>query len=115
MDLRLFTDRYDLYRPTVSTTSSGTQRPAEPDTATSTDNPCLFFDGPGRAFGIGEAGLEQHFDARMRIPATQTLYAEHRGQHPDHVMVNGRMFVVGAVHDAAGRGKHKRVLLRERA
>ena len=113
-DARFFSDTYDLYRPTVATADSGVQTVTEPDTATTSDVACRFFDGPLPGFVADRAGIDQDYDASMVIPASQTLKPTVRGDQPDHVEVDGRNWIVLAVWDAAGRGLYKTALLKER-
>lgn len=113
-DDRTFAETYDLYRPTRAVSGSGRQVVYEPDDATASDQPCLFFDSPMQAFSQTRFGVEITPDAVMLIPYSATLYPIARGDAPDHVVVDSRRFVVRAVYDAAGRGLYKVALLEER-
>jgi len=112
-DDRRFSDTYDLYRPTTSVDSGGVETIADPGTATSTDNPCLYVPRPGR-MGASARGPDIDYDATMLVPGDADLCPEQRGQQPDVVLIDSRYYVVLAVWDAAGAGQYQRVPLRER-
>ena len=112
-DSRFFSNTYDLYRPTITTADTGAQTVTEPSSATSSSNPCHYVPKPG-VWRMGEAGPDLEYDARILIPADQTLRPEKRGQQPDHVLIDSRSFVVMICWDAANQGLYKHVLLKER-
>ena len=109
-DIRAFTDIYDLYRPTVSISTSGDQSIALPESATLTAQPCMFFPSPA-AFGQGGIGLEIDFDAVMLVPASNDIRPTDRDEQPDHVKIGGEEFVVKIAWNAAGQERFQRVLL----
>ncbi len=112
-DDRAFTDTYDLYRPTVETDSAYEQTVTRPDTATSTDNPCLFFPQGRPTFGVGAQGIDIEFDAVMLFPASDTLKPADRDDQPDYVKVNDTFYAVRSVWNAGNRGLYNVALLRE--
>jgi len=109
-DDRMFTGTYDLYRPTVSTSTSGDQSIALPETATATGERCLFFPSPA-AFSQGAIGLDIDFDAVMLVPSANSIRPSDRNEQPDHVKIGSEEYVVKIVWDASGQGQFKRVLL----
>lgn len=110
---KMFDDSYDLYRPTRKISHSRVQTYELPSTATSSDQPCLFFPRPGR-FSMSDRGPEIEYDARILVPHAHTLYPENTSDNPDIVLVGGQYYVVLIVWDAAGQGHYKVVLLRQR-
>ena len=113
MDIRKFTDSYDLYRPTLSTTWDGRQQLAEPDAATASAQPCLFFPKPGQ-MQMGETGPMLDYDAYMLVPPDADLEPDAQGSQPDHVTIGGQTFTVLVVWDVAGRGGFQKALMKER-
>jgi hypothetical protein len=110
-----FTGRYDLYRPTIQTKADGSQSIIEPETATASQQPCIFTPGATRgAMSAATWGMNIEYDAELRVPFGADLLPQKKGQQADHVLVNGRMFVVLHVADAAGAGAYFLALLRER-
>jgi len=109
-DDRMFTGTYDLYRPTVSTSTSGDQSIALPESATYSDQKCLFFPSPA-AFSQGAVGVDIDFDASMLVPFANDIRPSDRNEQPDHAKIGGEEYVVKIVWDASGQGQFKRVLL----
>ena len=112
-DDRMFTDTYDLYRPTLSASASGVQKTSDPDTATASDQRCKFFPTPGSWVG-NESGIRHEFDAILLIPNSQSLRPEKLGEQPDHVEIDSRRYVVVACWPLAGESYVKKALLKER-
>lgn len=112
-DPRMFTDRYDLYRPTIGENASFEQTATEPATATEVDLSCLFFPESG-AFTIPDRGITLEADARMFVPNESTLRPQAEGEQPDHVRVGTRKFVVLYVWPASGRAFYKIAALQEK-
>ena len=92
-DARYFSDTFDLYRPTVSTSDSHRQQVTEPGTATSTGNRCRYVPTPG-TWRMGETGPDLAYDAKLLCPAGTDLQPHKRGDQPDTVEVDGRRYVV---------------------
>jgi len=113
-DSRMFSDSYDLYRPTITTSDTGEQTVTEPGTATSAGLRCLFRPKGAQVTGITEIGMDGDYDALLLVPATQTIYPDGKNTQPDHVKVGERYFVVQKVWNAANQGLFKIVLLTER-
>jgi len=109
-DDRMFTGTYDLYRPTVSTSASGDQSVALPNTPTAARERCLFFPSPA-AFSQGPVGVDIDFDAVMLVPSANNIRPSDKDEQPDHVRIGCEEFVVKIVWNASGRGQFKRVLL----
>ncbi len=107
-----FNATYDLYRPTLSTTTGGVQTFAEPATPTASAQGCLFFPTPGIVQG-GDAGMDLPYDATMYVPSSAAILPQHKGDQPDHVHVGSKKYLVLLAHDAAGRSMFYVVRLRE--
>ncbi|HUU34525.1 MAG TPA: hypothetical protein VMW48_10700, partial [Vicinamibacterales bacterium] len=97
-DARYYSDTFDLYRPTVSTSASHRQQVTEPVTATSTGNRCRYVGTPGTwrmgAVHFGETGPDLAYDAKLLCPAGTDLLPIKRGDQPDVVEIDSRRFVV---------------------
>ena len=118
-DTRQDPDRFDLYRPTVSTSATGERARTYPDTPTLSAQACLFSHGRG-SFAVHEQGLSIDHDAEMRLPAGVDLRADERGEEPDKVVITRHAgasvamnFVVVWVRNHHGR--YKTAFLKETA
>ena len=121
-DERFFADKYDLYRPTISTSAGGVQSVTEPNNATLSGKPCKFFSRVGATQPVGVAqrgyGPDFEFDAVMLTPIDADIRPAKKGEQPDHValILQGetvaQTFVVIAV--ARNLNRYQRIYLLER-
>jgi len=114
LDDRFFSERYDLYRPTIVTSDAGQQTRSLPPTPTAAAQRCLFFPTPG-ATQPDREGLALEFDATLLVPAGADLRPAQVGGLPDQIEVSGRRFVVLVCWPAAGMGIYRKALLKEQA
>lgn len=111
-DARFYSDSYDLYRLTVSTSNGGVQTLVEPGTATATAQSCHYNPRPGR-FVATERGIELAYDATILVPPDRDLRPTKVGEQADRIKISSRSYTVLIVWDAAGRGFYKRAFLEE--
>ena len=110
-DDRWFSDTYDLYRPTVATTTGGVQSVTVLGAATAEDQPCRLFPGPPTEARRGDTGLGVDIDAVLLVPAAADIRPDAPGQQPDQVVIGAATYVVLRVHDPAALSYYKRVWL----
>ena len=113
-DERAYTDRYDLYRPTVATSASHTQTLTLPGSVTESSKPCLLFPKSSAGKWVSNIGADVDFDAVLLYPYSQTLKPAQSGQQPDYVVISSRTYLVVMAWPAAGRTYYNRALLKER-
>ena len=113
-DDRLFSETYDLYRPTLAVSASGTQTIETPGAATASGQRCHFVPRPGR-FTNDARGIMIDYDAKMLIPYSQSLRPSAKAEQPDHVVIGSQTFVVLMCWASSGREYCKTVLLQEKA
>ena len=85
-DAGFFPDRFDLYRPTITTSATGEKSRTFPGTPTNSSVACLFSPNAGRFMQRME-GIELNFDAELRCQVSVDIRAEKRGQKPDKIVV----------------------------
>jgi len=112
-DTRRFTDSYDLYQPSVTTSASGSQTITQ-GAATLTNQPCLFYPRGTQPVSIGNIGPDADFDALLLVPHAASIQPGGKGEQPYHVTTGGKGYLVTRVWNASNRGLFKVVLLTER-
>lgn len=85
-DTRQYPDLYDLYRVVIAKSATRERTRTFPSTPTSSDQPCLFVNEPGRMEREQE-GIDFDHDAQIRLPAGVDLRADTRGQEPDKIKI----------------------------
>ncbi len=112
MEDRFYTDQYDLYRPTVATSSSREQSLTVPDTATTESLRCLYFPTPGR-FQQRATGIDLEYDAVLLVPDSHDLRPSKLGEQPDQIEIDSRRYDVLICWPMAGKTLGKKALLKE--
>lgn len=85
-DAGFYTDRYELWRPTETASTTGERTLKNPATATQSGQPCILLSGSGTLRRVRE-GLDVQYDAKMLVPASTDLKPKLKGEEPDVVHV----------------------------
>lgn len=116
-DSRMYPDRYDRHAAATPESNSGEVLLHYAGAPTASGEPCRFMPKAG-TWRMDAEGSTLNYDAELRIPESQTLLPEKRGDNPDKVVVTqfagatiSRAFKVLMVR--SNFGQHKRAFLQE--